>query len=168
MKAYRALATILAAASLTACSSRPRQFVPTLAAAPADSAQFESDYMNCRVLVANGQRSGFGATAASAGVGTAAGVGVGVAMAGGTYSSVAAATAAAATTLVLMPIAGVIGAWGMAKRSKVKKEREVKAATQLCLTENGYTVSGWKADKKQKRIKRAKKAAAAVQAAAPQ
>jgi hypothetical protein len=59
-----------------------------------------------------------------------------------------------------MPIAGVIGAWGMAKRSKVKKEREVKAATQLCLTENGYAVSGWKADKKQKRIKRTKKAAA--------
>jgi hypothetical protein len=161
MKAYRTFAAVLAVASLTACSSRPRQFAPSLAAAPADQAAYASHYEQCRVLVANGQRSGFGATAASAGVGTAAGVGVGVAMAGGTYSSVAAATAAAATTLVLMPIAGVIGAWGMAKRSKLKKEREIKAATQLCLAENGYAVTGWKTDKNQKRIKRTKKAAAA-------
>jgi uncharacterized protein YcfJ len=164
MKAYRALGAVLAIASLSACSSRPRQFAPTLAAAPADQTQFATDYENCRVLVANGQRSGFGSTMASAGVGTAAGVGVGVAMAGGTYSTVAAATAAAATTVILMPIAGVIGAWGMAKRSKLKKEKEVKAATQLCLTENGYTVAAWKHDKKQKRIKRIKAPAAAAKA----
>jgi hypothetical protein len=156
MKTHHALAAVLAVVSLTACSSRPRQFAPKLAAAPADQTQFAADYQNCRVLVANGQRSGFGSTAASAGVGTAAGVGVGVAMAGGTYSSVAAATAAAATTVVLMPIVGVIGAWGMAKRSKAKKEKEVKAATKLCLTESGYDVAGWKHDKKQKRIKRTK------------
>jgi hypothetical protein len=160
MKAIRALATILAIVSLSACSSRPRQFAPTLAAAPADQTRFAADYETCRVLVANGQRSGFGATAASAGVGTAAGVGVGVAMAGGTYGSVAAATAAAATTIILMPVVGVIGAWGIAKRSKLKKEKEVKAATQLCLAENGYTVADWKHDKKQKRIKRTKTAAA--------
>jgi hypothetical protein len=160
MKAYHALATVLAIASLPACSSRPRQFAPTLAAAPDDHAKFSADYETCRVLVANGQRSGFGDTAASAGVGTAAGVGVGAVMAGGTYGSVAAATAAAAATLVLMPIAGVIGAWGIAKRSTLKKEREVKAATQLCLAENGYPVTGWKTDKKQKRIKRTKAAAA--------
>jgi hypothetical protein len=160
MKAH-ALVTIAVAVSLSACSSRPRQFAPTLAAAPADQTKFAADYENCRVLVANGQRSGFGATAASAGVGTAAGVGVGVAMAGGTYGSVAAATAAAATTVILMPIVGVLGAWGMAKRSKTKKEKEVKAATQLCLTENGYTVEKWEHDKKQKRIKRTKAPAAA-------
>lgn len=160
MKAHHALATVLAIVSLSACSSRPRQFAPTLAAAPAEPDRYSADYETCRVLVANGQRSGFGSDLASAGVGTAAGVGVGVAMAGGTYSSVAAATAAAATTVVLMPIVGVIGAWGIAKRSKLKKEREVKAATQLCLAENGYAVSGWKHDKKQKRIKRTKAAAA--------
>ena len=58
-----------------------------------------------------------------------------------------------------MPIAGVIGAWGIAKRNKLKKEKDVKAATQLCLTESGYNVVGWKHDKKQKRIKRTKAAA---------
>jgi hypothetical protein len=162
MKAYQALVAIAVAVSLTACSSRPRQFAPTLAAAPADQTKFAADYETCRVLVASGKRSDFGGTAASAGVGTAAGVGVGVAMAGGTYGSVAAATAAAATTIILMPIAGVLGAWGMAKRSKLKKEKEVKAATQLCLAENGYTVANWKHDKKQKRIKRTKVAAMAA------
>ena len=163
MKTRHALAAVLAAISLTACSSRPRQFAPTLAAAPADPGKFSADYETCRVLVANGQRSGFGTTLASAGVGTAAGVGLGAVMAGGTYGTYAAAAAAAATTLVLMPIAGVIGAWGVAKRSKLKKEKEVKTATQLCLTESGYTVTGWKQDQKQKRIKRTKapKAAAA-------
>jgi hypothetical protein len=167
MKTHHALAAVLAIASLTACSSRPRQFAPTLAAAPADQARFAADYENCRVLVANGHRSGFGTTLASAGVGTAAGVGVGAVMAGGTYGTYAAAAAAAATTLMLMPVVGVLGAWGMAKRNKLKKEKEVKAATQLCLTETGYTVAGWKHDKKQKRIKRIKPAkAAAVEAAA--
>ena len=163
MKTHHALAAALAVVSLTACSSRPRQFAPTLAAAPADQAKFAADYETCRVLVANGQRSGFGTTVASASAGTAAGLGVGAVMAGGTYGTYAAAAAAAATTLVLMPIAGVIGAWGVAKRSKLKKEKDVKAATQLCLTESGYTVSGWKHDKKQKPIKRTK----APKAAAP-
>lgn len=161
MKAHHALASVLAIVSLTACSSRPRQFAPILAAAPADQTKFAADYETCRTLVANGQRSGFGGTVASAGVGTAAGVGVGAVMAGGAYGSYAAAAAAAAATLVLMPIAGVIGAWGIAKHSKLKKEREVKAATQLCLAENGYAVTGWKTDKNQKPIKRTKTKAAA-------
>ena len=156
MQAKKTLITILAVSLLTACSSRPREFAPTLAAAPADAAKYDADYQNCRVLVANGQRSGFGSGVASAGVGTAAGVGVGAAMAGGTYGSVAAASAAAAATLVLMPVVGVVGAWGIAKRNKLKKEREIKAATSLCLSENGYSVASWKADKSQPRIKRQK------------
>ena len=156
MQAKKTLITILAVSLLTACSSRPREFAPALAAAPADQAKYNADYQNCRVLVASGQRSGFGAGVASAGVGTAAGVGVGAVMAGGTYGSMAAAYAAAAATLVLMPVVGVVGAWGVAKRNKLKKEREIKAATTLCLAENGYAVTSWKADKSQVRIKRQK------------
>lgn len=156
MQAKKTLITILAVSALSACSSRPREFAPALAAAPADQAKYDVDYQNCRVLVANGQRSGFGSGVASAGVGTAAGVGVGAVMAGGTYGSVAAASAAAAATLVLMPVVGVVGAWGIAKRNKLKKEREIKAATSLCLSENGYSVASWKADKNQPRIKRQK------------
>jgi hypothetical protein len=144
---------LLTALSLTACSSRPREFAPTLAAAPADAAAFEADYEKCRILVANGQRSGFGARLASGGAGVAAGAGVGMAMAGGTYSTVAGAMAAASATLVLMPVVAVASAWGVAKRSKLRKEKAIKAATSLCLEEHGYSVAGWKRAKDQKRIK---------------
>ena len=151
---------VLAAISTAGCSSRPREFAPTLAAAPADASKFETDYQACRMMVAEGQRSGFGSRIASGGAGVAAGVGVGAAMAGGTYSTMAGAMAAAGATLVLMPVAGVLGAWGLAKAKKNKKEKEVKAALGLCLSELGYTVSDWKVDKKQKRIKLPKKRSA--------
>ena len=152
MNRFGTVMLVIAALATGACSSRPREFSPTLAAAPADSAKFDADYLTCRTLVADGQRSGFGSRVASGGAGVAAGAGVGVAMAGGTYGTVAGAAAAAGATLVLMPVAGVLGAWGIAKASKNRKEREVKSALGLCLSELGYTVSDWKADKKQKRI----------------
>lgn len=143
--------------SLTACSSTPRQFAPELQVAVADPAKFSADYEHCRKLVAGGQRTGFGAQVASGGVGVAAGVGVGAAMAGGTYGTVAGAAAAAGAALVLMPIVGVAAAWGLAKNRRLKKEKEIKEATALCLSETGYTVSGWKRDKTQKPIKMPKK-----------
>jgi predicted NUDIX family NTP pyrophosphohydrolase len=61
----------------------------------------------------------------------------------------------------MAPVIGIAGAWGVAKRSKNRKEKEVKAATALCLSELGYTVEGWKVAKDQERIKlpKAKKAA---------
>lgn len=150
-------AVLILALSLSACSSRPREFAPSLAAAPADQSKFEADYLTCRTMVAEGQRSGFGARLASGGVGVAAGAGVGVAMAGGTYGTMAGAAAAASATLVLMPVVGVLGAWGLAKAKKSKKERELKQALGTCLSELGYTVEDWKVDKSQKRIKVAKK-----------
>jgi hypothetical protein len=150
---------LLAALSVTACSSRPREFAPALAAAPVDAGRFETDYENCRVLVANGQRSGFGSRLASGGAGVAAGAGVGMAMAGGTYSTVAGAMAAAGATLVLMPVVALASAWGVAKRSKHKKEKAIKQATGLCLAEHGYEVAGWERAKHQKRIKPSRKPA---------
>jgi hypothetical protein len=149
----RSAVLLLAALSVTACSSRPREFAPALAAAPPDAARFAADYENCRTLVANGQRSGFGSRLASGGVGVAAGAGVGMAMAGGTYSTVAGAMAAASATLVLMPVVALASAWGVAKRSKHRKEKATKNATGLCLAEHGYEVAGWEQAKHQKRIK---------------
>jgi hypothetical protein len=140
------------AVSLGACSSRPREFAPTLVAAPADRAKYVSDYETCRVMVAEGQRSGFGARLASGGIGVATGVGLGAALAGGTGGTAVGAMAAASATLIMAPVIGVVGAWGIAKRAKNKKEREIKAATALCLSELGYTVDKWKVDKGQKRI----------------
>ena len=141
------LAVILAGATLASCSSRPREFVPRLAAAPADQAQFETDHERCRTLVANGQRSNFGsgrgASAAAAAAGTAAGVGLGAAALGGTYATYGAAAAAAGATIILAPVVGVAAAVGMAKHKRAKKERVIKNATSLCLSEAGYQVAGW-------------------------
>jgi hypothetical protein len=157
MRTVRNFIIVAAALSTVACSSRPREFAPTLAAAPADAGKFDADYETCRVMVAEGRRSGFGSRLASGGAGVAAGAGVGVAMAGGTYGTYAGAAAAAGATLVMMPVVGVLGAWGVAKMKKGKREREIKSAMALCLTEHGYSVSDWKVDKKQKPIKLPKK-----------
>ena len=139
--------------SLTARSSQPRQFSPEMQVAVSDPAKFAADYEQCTTLVAGGQRSGFGAQVAYGGVGVAAGMGLGAASAGGTYGTIAGAAAAASAALVLMPIVGVAAAWGLAKNRRFKKEKEIKRATALCLSETGYTVSGWKRDKSQRTIK---------------
>ena len=151
---YRKSALVIGfSVSLCACSSHPRQFSPEMQVAVVDPVKFAADYEQCRTLVAGGQRSGFGAQVASGGVGVAAGVGVGAAVAGGTYGTMAGAAAAAGAALVLMPIVGVAAAWGLAKNRRLKKEKEIKQATALCLRETGYTVAGWNRDKGQKPIK---------------
>ena len=161
MKQVELALLVAVSVSLGACSSRPREFAPTLVAAPADPSKYVSDYQTCRVMVAEGQRSGFGARLASGGVGVATGVGLGAALAGGTGGTAVGAMAAASATLIVAPVIGVVGAWGIAKRAKNKKEREVKSATALCLSELGYTVDKWKVAKGQKRIEISKRRTAA-------
>ena len=134
---------LVSCVALQACSSRPREFTPTLAAAPADQAQFETAYTTCQQLLAAGKldltgRRGSAATGAAAGAGTAA-VGGATAAAMGGYAGVAAASA----TIVLLPFAVVGGAWGMAKMKRARKERAIKAAIGECLHERGYEVAGW-------------------------
>jgi len=141
------------AVSLTGCSSQPRQFAPEMKVAVTDPVKFAADYEVCRTLVANGQRSGFGAQMASGGVGVAAGVGAGAAVVGSTAGTMVGAAAAASAVMVMVPIVGVAAAWGLAKNRRLKKEKDIKEATALCLSEIGYTVSGWKRDKHQKAIK---------------
>ena len=132
---------------LSSCSSRPREFTPTLAAVPANQAQYEADYERCRTLVAEGKRSNFGAgrgvSAAAGAAGAAAGVGLGAAALGGTYATYGAAAAAAGATLILAPVVGIAAAVGLAKHKRAKKERVIKSATATCLAEAGYEVSGW-------------------------
>lgn len=136
---------VVSALALSACSSRPRTFEPQLASAPAPGAEYYQTLDTCRTLVARGHRSDFKARLASAGTGVAAAVGIPLGLAAlGEAATYAVATSATA----LVPLVGIGAAWGMAKRKKNKKEREVKQATALCLSEHGYTVSGWKVAKK--------------------
>lgn len=162
MKRRHTAAAVALILMLTGCSSRPREFVPTLKMAPADQAKYERDYETCRTLVAKGQRSGFGSRAASAGAGVAAGVGIPVGIA---TLGEAAAFAVASSAIVLMPVVGVGAAWAMAKRKKNRKERDIKQAIALCLSEHGYVVVDWELGKKRARAE-AHTAAAARRAEA--
>lgn len=142
--------TLTAALALQACSSRPRQFDPKLAAAPADQAAFEADHATCRQLLADGKldssgRLASGGAGAAAGATTAAVGGAAAASAGG-YGGLALASA----TVVALPFVMIGGAWGLAKRAKNKKERKIQEATAGCLTERGYSVVGWTPASKKK------------------
>ena len=142
MKRPVCVSVIVCVLALEACSSRPREFTPTLAAVPASQAKFDADYAECQQLVVSGKltstgRGGSAAGGAAAGAGTAA-VGGALASAGG-YAGLAAASA----TVVLLPFAILGGAWGMSKAKRAKKERAIKAAMEGCLHDRGYQVAGW-------------------------
>ena len=139
---------IAASLCLSACSSRPRAFNPVLSAAPADQTGFEAAISECTELMLAGKldshgRLGSGGAGAAAGATTAAVGGTAAAMAGG-WGGVAVASA----TIVLLPFAALGGAWGMAKRKKLQKEKAVKQAMSGCLNERGYAVVDWQRAKK--------------------
>jgi hypothetical protein len=140
--------TLAAALMLGACSSKPRQFRPVLAAAPADAVAYEADYEECRAQIAS--RLDAKGRLASGAVGVAAGVGagaVGAAATSGTYATVGGAMAAGGAVIMAMPLAGVLGAWGLAKAKKGRKERAIKEATASCLQAKGYAVEAWSVQK---------------------
>src|SRR6476469_7847345 len=143
MQARNCGLALICCLTLEACSSRPREFTPSLAAAPASQAEFDAAYATCHDLLVAGKldmsgSAGSAATGVAAGAGTAA-VGGATAAAVGGYAGLAAASA----TIVLLPFAIVGGAWGMSKMKRAKKERAIKTALSGCLHERGYQVAGW-------------------------
>jgi len=144
---------VITAVALASCSSRPREFTAQLEAPPADSTGFEQIHESCRVQIAQGKRSGFLVSGAA---GTAAAVGTGAAIVGSAGPGMFAGVAAGAMAATVMPFIGIGAAWGVAKAKKKKKERDVKQAMALCLTENGYTVSDWEvASRTERKARRA-------------
>ena len=127
--------------ALEACSSRPREFTPNLGIAPPDQAKFDASLAECRQLDVAGKldRSG---RLASGGAGAAAG---GVLVAGGTAAATSAglygAAAVMSATLVLMPVAIVGSAIGMAKIKRKHKEKAIQAAMTGCLHDRGCDAS---------------------------
>jgi hypothetical protein len=144
---------VIAGLTLEGCSSRPREFTPTLAAA-ADQAGFDTALATCKQLLVEGKLDSngrSGSAGAAAGAATAA-VGGTTAAAVGGYAGLAAMSA----TIILLPFAVLGGAWGMSKMKRAQKERAIKAALGGCLAERGYAVMTW-----QKALKRAPVAQAA-------
>ena len=134
---------VIACLTLQGCSSRPRNFTPTLAAAPASQTEFDAAYATCQQLFIEGKLDSSGRVG-SAGAGLAAG---GATAAVGSTAAVATAgyagMAVAAATIVLLPFAVLGGAWGMSRAKRAKKERAIKTAMEGCLQERGYQVAGW-------------------------
>ena len=133
---------------LEACSSRPREFTPTLGIAPADQAKFETAYAECRQLYVQGKLDTKGRLA-SGGAGAVAGGAVGAAgtaaaTSAGLYGGMAVATA----TVVLIPVAIVGGAFGMARIKRHKKEKAIQEVMAGCLLDRGYQVVSWEKSKK--------------------
>lgn len=140
--------SLIGALMLSACSSRPREFRPMLAAPPSgqaaiDQAAFDRAYADCSQLLVAGKLDSAGrlasAGAGAAAMGTTAAVGTGTAVAVAGYSGLAVLSA----TVVLLPFALVGGAVGMAKAKRAKKERAIKTAMTGCLAERGYVVTDW-------------------------
>ena len=147
-----ACALCTAALALQACSSRPRDFTPTLAVAPAEPSGFEQAHSECRQLFAEGKLDSHGRLASggagAAATATTAVVGTAAASAVGGWSGLA----VAAGTVVALPFVAVGGAWGLAKRSKNRKERAIQTATAGCLGQRGYAVAGWEPVKKRRGV----------------
>ena len=136
-------AVLICSLALEGCSSRPREFSPQLAIAPANPSQFDAAYAQCQHMLAAGQldsngRATSAVAGAGAGMGTAA-LGGATAAAVGGWSGVALASA----TIVLLPFAVLGGAWGMSRAKRAKKEHAIKTALQGCLHDRGYEVAAW-------------------------
>jgi hypothetical protein len=128
---------------LEACSSRPREFTPTLGTALTDQSKFDAAYADCKELMVTGKLDGNGRLA-SGGAGVAAGSAVGIAggaaaASAGLYGGMAVVSA----TLVLMPVAVIGGAVGMAKIKRHKKEKAIQRTMAGCLHERGFEVASW-------------------------
>ncbi len=143
MKRNLLAAAACAGLLIQGCSSRPREFTPTLGIATADAAGFDQAYATCTQLMVAGKldqqgRAGSLGGGAAIGAGTIA-AGAGTAAAMGGWAGVAAASA----TVVLLPFAVIGGAWGMAKMKRAKKEAAIKNVIGGCLQERGYSVATW-------------------------
>ncbi len=134
---------LISCLALEACSSRPREFTPSIGTATANQAEFDAAYASCRELLVTGKLNASGRSASLAG---GAGAGAGTAAAGGTAAAMAGGwggVALASATVVLLPFAVLGGAWGMSRMKRTKKERTIKTALEGCLEERGFKVAGW-------------------------
>jgi hypothetical protein len=125
------------------CSSRPREFTPTLGVATADQAKFDAASAECKQLYVTGKLDSNGRLA-SGGAGVAAGSALGLAggaaaASAGLYGGMAVASA----TVVLLPVAVISGAWGMAKIKRNAKEKAIQRVMAGCLHDRGFDVIGW-------------------------
>lgn len=133
------------------CSTRPREFRPTLASPTTDQSKFDETLLQCQVMVRRGVKGNFATTAAQLGAGSAGGIAASAlaasAFSGATTSGFvngAAITAGGSALLVVGPLAG----FGVSRLIRTSREKKYKAALGTCLSEFGYSAQGWDKQKK--------------------
>lgn len=114
-----------------------------LGIAPTDQEKFDSAYSDCKQLYVTGKLDSKGRLA-SGGAGAAAGGAIGAGgMAAATSAGLYGGMAVASATLVLMPVAIIGGAVGMAKIKRHRKEKAIQQVMAGCLLDRGYQVASW-------------------------
>ena len=144
MKKLANTVAIVAVLAVQGCSSRPREFTPTFTVPQVSQSALDQDLAACQTLYAEGKLDASGRLASAAG-GVAAGATVGAlgaaaATSAGLYGG---GVALASATVVLLPFAVIGGAVGMARIKRHRKEAAIQRVMAGCLTDRGYTVSGW-------------------------
>lgn len=142
----RKIAAVITAISVTvsACSTTPRDFTPSLALSGAKSDTANADLADCRAQVADKSKSKSGETAAVVG-GSAVGLGAGALTAGsaasgaGMLSGAVAGAGLAAGFALAAPVAIVV----ISKSIRSRKERQIRTTLTRCLQDRGYVVSDW-------------------------
>ena len=129
---------VAAVATLTGCSSRPRNFTPVLAAPASDQAAYNASVAECGTLLAEGKLTSDGRLASGVAGAAASGAALAVGSAAATSAGMFGGLAVAGATIVLLPFAAVGGAVGMAKAKRKKKEAAIQTAMAGCLGESGH------------------------------
>ena len=151
---------LLPALTVTACSSKPREFRPTLASAStAQPIELDAAYHECRQLMVDGKLDSEGRLASGAAGVAATGATMAAGAAAATTAGLWGGAAIASATVVLLPFALIGGAVGTAKIKRHAKEKAIQKVMTGCLAERGYTVAGWTKAPKAEKVAEAKQAA---------
>lgn len=141
---------VIAAILISGCSTRARDFSPTLTAPAADEVAFGQMKATCSILARQGVKSGFKDAALLTGAGAAGALGgAAAATATGAVGFGMSGAAAGAATAGLLAIPLGIG-FGVSRLIRSGKERRLKRAMSDCLVENGYSVASWSVERKSK------------------
>jgi hypothetical protein len=157
----RRATTLMMLAVLAGCSTKPRDFKPTMAIAPVNQDVQTRDFAVCKMMVDRGVSGNFTKQAIAltpGAVGVTAGAAVGYAAAvnatiGATASALtggAAATtstAGAATLSTALPIIGAAASIAISASVKKSNEKKVKSAMGACMKEYGHDVTDWQVDR---------------------
>jgi hypothetical protein len=156
---------IVITASLSACSTRPREFRAVLDKPAAEQDAFEKDLFKCQIMVRRGIKGDFKTTAGQALAGGGGFMAAGSIAASALSTSTSLGTAIG-TSAAFASVGGPLVGFGVSRIIRSKREKKYRASLNSCLSEYGYSVASWEKQKRHK--KEAVKKAIAEMTEAPE